>query len=74
MQQSFNMIRNVGFGFVAMAALVACDNATGGQLGKGITSLGSDFVRAFNQDRNDTPISLENVTLLQTPEIEPFNP
>ena len=74
MQNSRNLIRNASFGLLAMVALVACDNATGGQVSQGITSLGSDFVRAFNQNPNDTPIPLDNVTLIQTPSIEPFNP
>jgi hypothetical protein len=43
-------------------------------MSQGITSLGSDFVRAFNQNPNDMPIPLDDVTLIQTPTIEPFNP
>lgn len=74
MQQSRTTLRNGGFGLLALVALAACDNASGGQISRGITSLGSDFVRAFNQKPNDTPIPLDDVTLIQTPTIEPFNP
>ena len=74
MQQSSNMIRNATFGLLAAVTLVACDNASGGQISGGIASLGSDFVRAFSQGPNDTPIPLDDVTLTQTPTIEPFNP
>ena len=72
MQHTHSLIRNAGFGLLAMAALVACDSATGGKMG--IASLGSDFVRAFNQNPNDTPIPLDDVTLVLTPTVEPFNP
>ena len=74
MQQSSTMIRNASYGLLALVVLVACDNASGGQVTGGIASLGSDFLAAFNQGPNDTPIPLTDVTLPQTPMIEPFNP
>lgn len=74
MQHIPHMIRTTGYALLAAVTLVACDSATGGQLSQGITSLGSDFVRAFNQAPNDEPISLDNVNLVLTPTIEPFNP
>ena len=74
MQSTRNFARNAGLCLFAVGFLAACDSATGGQVSKGIASLGSDFVRAFNQSPNDTPISLENVTINQSPAVEPFNP
>ena len=74
MQNTPTLIRNAGIGLFAIAALVACDNATDNQVSQGIASLGSDFVRAFNQSPNDTPIPLDDVNLVLTQDIEPFNP
>ena len=74
MQSTRNFARIAGFSLLSLGILAACDGASGGQVSKGIASLGNDFVRAFNQSPNDTPISLENVTINQTPGIEPFNP
>ncbi len=66
------MLKNISILAFAAAVLVACGGGGGGV--SGFAQLGSDFARAFAQDRNDEPISLANVALVQTPLIEPFNP
>ena len=55
------------------AALAACDDDSNGTRG-GIASLGSDFLRAFNQDPNDEPLDASDLELRLTPRLEPFNP
>ncbi len=65
------MLKNISILVVLAGALVACG---GGNGLSGLASLGDDFARAFAQDRNAEPISLENVTLNLTPTREPFNP
>ena len=52
-------------------ALVACG---GGGGTSGIASLGSDFVRAFSQAPNDTPLDPTQLALVLTPTVEPFDP
>ncbi len=53
--------------------LSACDgSSTGTGAGNGINSLGSFFVRAFNQSPNAQPLSLEGKSLPQFPTKEPF--
>ncbi|SFD70674.1 hypothetical protein SAMN04488523_102137 [Sulfitobacter brevis] len=65
------MLKNISILAVLAVVLVACG---GGGGVTGFAQLGSDFARAFAQDRNAEPISLENVTLVKTPLVEPFNP
>ncbi|UWR32898.1 hypothetical protein K3759_13195 [Sulfitobacter sp. W027] len=65
------MLKSISVLVVLGGVLVACGSSGGLN---GIAQLGSDFVRAFNQDRNDEPISLAGVTLPQLPTREPFNP
>jgi hypothetical protein len=55
--------------------LSACDESSDGK-GKGancISSLGSDFVRAFSQDPNDEPLDASELDLTLTPTKEPFD-
>lgn len=60
---------------VGALALAACDDDDGNEMmSQGIDSLGSDFVRAFNQDPNDEPLDASDLTLTLTPTIEPFDP
>ncbi|MCZ4368599.1 hypothetical protein [Sulfitobacter dubius] len=65
------MLKNISILVLLGGVLVACG---GGNGLNGIASLGSDFARAFAQDRNDEPISLAGVSLPQFPTREPFNP
>ena len=65
------MLKSISVLVVLGGVLVACGSSGGLN---GIAQLGRDFVRAFNQDRNDEPISLAGVTLPQLPTREPFNP
>ncbi len=67
------MLKNISILVICAGALVACGGGGGNGL-SGLASLGDDFARAFAQDRNAEPISLENVTLNLTPTREPFNP
>ena len=55
-----------------MAFVVAA--CSGGSGPKGIATLGSDFLRAFNQGPNDTPLDASALKLTLTPTIEPFDP
>ena len=55
---------------VGALALAACDS----NVRRGINSLGKDFVRMFNQDRNSEPVDAQSVDMTLTPLIEPFNP
>lgn len=66
------MKKTLALTLLAVLGLSACDRDKTTQA-DGINSLGSDFVRAFQQDRNDEPISLEGVTINQFPEREPFS-
>lgn len=66
------MLKNISILAVCAAVLVACGG--GGGVVNGLAQLGGDFNRAFQQNPNDTPISLENIALALTPEREPFNP
>ena len=55
--------------------LSACDDSSDGK-GKGgtcISSLGSDFVRAFSQDPNAEPLEASELDLTLTPKREPFD-
>lgn len=52
--------------------LAACDD--NGNSTSGIASLGRGFLEAFNQEPNDEPLALDDITLAMTPGIEPFNP
>lgn len=63
-------------GLVTMAFLAGCNGSDGGgvPVKKGIATLGADFVKAFNQDRNDEPFDAQDIKLKQTPKIEPFDP
>ena len=64
------MLKSISVLVVVAGVLVAC-----GSSGlNGISKLGADFVRAFNQDRNAQPISLAGVTVPRFPTSEPFNP
>ena len=55
---------------VGAIALAACDS----NVRRGIDTLGKDFVRMFNQDRNSEPVDAQSVDMTLTPLIEPFNP
>ncbi|APE42002.1 hypothetical protein BOO69_00190 [Sulfitobacter alexandrii] len=66
------MLRNISILAVCAAILVACGGGDG--IANGLALLGGDFNRAFQQNPNDTPISLDNIALVLTPEREPFNP
>lgn len=52
--------------------LAACGG--GGAGSSGSQTLGSDFVRAYSQAPNDEPLDPTELTLILTPEIEPFDP
>jgi hypothetical protein len=65
------MLKKITFLMFGAAFVVACDNNSANS---GINSLGSDFVRAFNQDPNDEPLDASELTLAMTPTREPFNP
>ncbi len=55
--------------------VAACDEGGGGgDDAQGIETLGSGFVNAFNQNRNDTPVNAQSVNLTLTPQQQPFNP
>jgi hypothetical protein len=59
---------------LSLLAVAACDGGGGGGSVSGIASLGADFVRAFNQNPNDTPLDAQAVSLTLTPQATPFNP
>ncbi|MEM5544405.1 hypothetical protein WNY61_16835 [Sulfitobacter sp. AS92] len=65
------MLKNISILVLLGGVLVACGSS--GAV-NGIAALGADFVRAFNQDPNDEPISLAGVSLPKFPTREPFNP
>ncbi|OWU84697.1 hypothetical protein ATO6_10115 [Oceanicola sp. 22II-s10i] len=57
----------------ALLLVAACDD--GGSVSDGINSLGSDFLRVFNQDPNAEPVqNVQSLNLALTPMKEPFNP
>lgn len=76
------MTKHLAILLIGTLALAACDdddgngNGNGGGGGggglTGIETLGEDFVRVFNQDPNDEPIPIDEITLTKTPSIEPF--
>jgi hypothetical protein len=54
--------------------LSACDESSDkGKGGACISSLGSDFVRAFSQDPNEEPLEASELDLTLTPTREPFD-
>ena len=55
---------------IGVIGVAACDRASP----KGINTLGKDFVRMFNKDRNSEPVDAQSVRMTLTPLIEPFNP
>lgn len=55
---------------IGAIGLAACDSSSP----KGINTLGKDFVRMFNKDRNSEPVDAQSVKMTLTPTIEPFNP
>lgn len=55
---------------IGAIGLAACDRAPA----RGIATLGKDFVRMFNKDRNSEPVDAQSVKMTLTPTIEPFNP
>lgn len=65
------MYKNLTILAVCAGVLGACG---GGSSYNGLTALGSDFARAFAQDRNAEPIDLTNVSLDLKPTLDPFNP
>lgn len=65
------MKKSLALLIVGGLTLSACGSG-GGNAGNGINSLGSFFVRAFNQSPNDEPLSLEGQSLPQFPTLEPF--
>ena len=71
---TFSVPRGVVLLVAGALALAACDDDTMAMMAQGIDSLGSDFVRAFNQDPNDTPLDASDLSLTLTPTIEPFDP
>ncbi|MEO0911778.1 MAG: hypothetical protein AAFY59_02135 [Pseudomonadota bacterium] len=66
-----SLLRPIPLLFAAAALVAACDGD--GPL-SGINTLGQDFVRAFNQGPNDTPLDTDALTLRLTPRVTPFNP
>lgn len=62
---------------IALAAMLAlaaaCDDDNDTTVTRGVDSLGSDFVRAFNADPNDEPVNAQDVDLELTPRVEPFD-
>ncbi len=66
------MTKSLSFLMLGFVLLAACDSNN--TVGRGIASLGADFSKAFNQDRNDTPFDADEISLKATPTIEPFNP
>lgn len=63
------MSQNLAYVSAAILFLIACDSQS-----QGIASLGTDFVRAFQQERNAEPFDASELTLTLTPTREPFNP
>ncbi len=65
---------------LTLLAVAACDGGGGGGGGDGdgsqscIASFGADFVKAFNQSPNDTPLDAQDVSLTLTPKATPCNP
>lgn len=57
---------------VLLGGLAACGSSA--SVRTGIQTLGADFVRAFNQSRNDVPLDASALKLTLTPTIEPFDP
>lgn len=57
----------------AMLALVAGCDDNDTNVTRGVDSLGSDFVRAFNANPNDEPVNAQDVDLELTPRVEPFD-
>jgi hypothetical protein len=55
-----------------LGGLAACGSSA--SVRTGIQTLGADFVRAFNQSRNDMPLDASALNLTLTPAIEPFDP
>lgn len=55
---------------ISLIGVAACDRSPT----RGIATLGKDFVRMFNQDRNSEPVDAQSVKMTLTPYIEPFNP
>lgn len=55
---------------VGLVGVAACDT----KAKEGIASLGTDFVRMFNMDRNAEPVDAQDVEMTLTPTIEPFDP
>lgn len=66
--------KTVALGLIgALLFVAACDDND--TVTRGINSLGVDFLRVFNQDRNDEPIqNVQDLNLKLTPNQEPFNP
>ena len=62
------MLKTLAYISGAAVILIACDSPSG------IGTLGSDFNRAFMQDRNAEPLDASELTLNLTPRAEPFNP
>jgi hypothetical protein len=55
---------------VGLVGLSACDSSPT----MGIRTLGLDFLRMFNMDRNKEPLDAQDVQMTLTPAVEPFNP
>lgn len=53
--------------------LSACDESSTNKGSRCISSLGIDFVRAFSQDENATPLDASELELTLTPRSEPFD-
>lgn len=69
---SNDRLKVAGLVLGAVLLVAACDRDT---VAQGISSLGSDFVKVFNQNPNDEPIQdVQNLNLTLTPTKEPFNP
>ena len=61
---------SLSFVLISLIGVAACDSSPA----RGISTLGKDFVRMFNQDRNSEPVDAQSVKMTLTPYIEPFNP
>lgn len=64
----------MALGGIALLAAACNGDGDGNSFGKGISTLGSDFVSAFRADAHAEPVNAQDVSLALTPTIEPFDP
>ncbi len=76
MTMTMNMTSNLSARqkLILSAAVLLFVAACGGGGGKGIASLGSGFVKAFNAPSFSEPVDPDNISLTVDPTADPFNP